>query len=221
MTTFLAGVQRLHSESGRSTAAPTSVTGANDRHARLFNWYADAWNELQSERDWRWMRATLDATLTVSDQTYSGTDLGATRFGRWRKDDATYSPYVYISGSPNAMWPMAYWNLDEFRARFIYRTWGASTPIAWSFDEDNNLLIGPQPALAYKLRIEYWKEPSSLTADADEPDMPDRFKWIVMWRALQEVAKFDAAPEVLDRAEKNYSVLHHQLLLDQGRLPYL
>ena len=218
---YLQLVQRLHSESGRSTAAPTTVTGANDRHARLFNWVADAWRELQGERSWRWMRTTLDVALTVGQQTYAPADLSASRFGRWRPEDDTYSPYVYISGSPNAMWPMAQWNLDEFRARFIYRTWGNSTPIAWSFDESNQLLIGPGPALAYKLRAEYWKEPSELAADADTPDMPSRFHLMLMWRALQEVAKFDAAPEVLARAEKNHAEMKSRLLLDQARLPRL
>ena len=48
--TFLELVQRLHSESLRSTAAPTSVSGATDRNARLFNRIADAWRNLQNER---------------------------------------------------------------------------------------------------------------------------------------------------------------------------
>ena len=218
---YLQIVQRVHSESGRSTAAPTSVVGANDRHVRLFNWVADAWRDLQGERDWRWMRNTLDATLTASQQTYSGADLGASRFGRWRKEDHDYSPYVYVDGAPNAIWPMAFWQLDQMRARFIYRTWGASTPIAWSYNEANELLIGPQPALAYKLRIEYWKEPSELAADADTPDMPDRLHMLLVWAALQEVAKFDAAPEVLARAEKNHGALKFALTMDQSRLPTL
>lgn len=218
---YLQIVQRVHSESGRSTAAPTSVVGANDRHVRLFNWVADAWRDLQGERDWRWMRNTLDAALTANQQTYSGADLGATRFGRWRKEDHDYSPYVYVDGAPNAMWPLAFWQLDQMRARFIYRTWGASTPIAWSYNEANELLIGPQPALPYKLRIEYWKEPSELAADADTPDMPDRFHMLLVWAALQEVAKFDAAPEVLARAEKNHGALKFALTMDQSRLPTL
>ena len=217
---YLQIVQRVHSESGRSTAAPTSVVGANDRHVRLFNWVADAWRDLQGERDWRWMRNTLDAALTANQQTYSGADLGATRFGRWRKEDHDYSPYVYVDGAPNAMWPLAFWQLDQMRARFIYRTWGASTPIAWSYNEANELLIGPQPALPYKLRIEYWKEPSELAADADTPDMPDRFHMLLVWAALQEVAKFDAAPEVLARAEKNHGALKFALTMDQSRLPH-
>ncbi len=217
---YLQLVQRLHRESGRSTAAPTTVVNANERHARLFDWVADAWRNLQIEREWRWMRTTLDVALTVGQQTYTGAGLGADRFRRWRLDDDTYNPWLYIDGSPNTLWPLQYTQLDEFRELYVYRTWGATTPVAWTFDEANQLIVGPQPALAYKLRMEFWKSPTELAADVDAPDMPEEFHLLLMWRALQEVAKFDAAPEVLARAEKNHAGLMHRLLLDQARLPH-
>ena len=217
---YLQLVQRLHRESGRSTAAPTTVVNANERHARLFDWVADAWRNLQIEREWRWMRTTLDVALTVGQQTYTGAGLGADRFRRWRLDDDTYNPWLYIDGSPNTLWPLQYTQLDEFRELYVYRTWGATTPVAWTFDEANQLIVGPQPALAYKLRMEFWKSPTELAADVDAPDMPEEFHLLLMWRALQEVAKFDAAPEVLARAEKNHAGLMHRLLLDQSRLPH-
>lgn len=217
---YLQLVQRVHRESGRSTAAPTSVTGANERHARLCDWVADAWRNLQIEREWRWMRTTLDVALTVGQQTYTGAELGATRFRRWRLDDDTYNPWLYIDGSPNTLWPLQYTQLDEFRKLYVYRTWGATTPVAWTFDEANQLIVGPQPALAYKLRMEFWKSPTELAADVDAPDMPEEFHLLLMWRALQEVAKFDAAPEVLARAEKNHADLRTRILLDQSRLPH-
>ena len=217
---YLQLVQRLHRESGRSTAAPTTVVNANERHARLFDWVADAWRNLQIEREWRWMRTTLDVALTVGQQTYTGAGLGADRFRRWRLDDDTYNPWLYIDGSPNTLWPLQYTQLDEFRELYVYRTWGATTPVAWTFDEANQLIVGPQPALAYKLRMEFWKSPTELAADEDAPDMPEEFHLLLMWRALQEVAKFDAAPEVLARAEKNHAGLMHRLLLDQARLPH-
>lgn len=218
---FLAGVQRLHSESLRSTAAPTSVVGASDRHARLFNWYADAWRELQSERDWRWMRGTTNIALTPGQQTYTGAALSIPNFGRWRKDDDTYCPVIYMPANPNSLWHLRYMGLDEFRHEYLYRTWGVTTPIAWTFDEDNQLIVGPAPAQAYMLRIGYWREPTELAADTDTPNLPARFALLPMWRALQEVAKADAAPEVLARAEKNYAVMHGATMADQARRPHL
>ena len=219
---YLQLVQRLHRESMRSTAAPTTVVGANERQARLFDWVADAWRDLQIEREWRWMRTTLDAPLIVDQQTYNAeTDLSATRFRRWRVDDDTYNPWLYIDGSPNSLWPLTYTQLDEFRSLYVYRTWGATTPVAWTFDESNNLLVGPKPALAYKLRMEFWKSPTELTADADTPDMPEEYHLLLMWTALEQVALADAAPELLTRAQGHKAELKTRLLVDQARLPHV
>lgn len=218
---FLELVQRLHSESLKGSTAPTAVTGGNDRQVRYANAVADAWRELQSERDWRWMRASLDATLVVNQQTYTATALGATRFGRWRPEDPEYCVRAYAVASPDALWTVNFWQLDQFRDNWIYRDMGASNPFAWTIDENDQLLIGPRPSEAFKLRIDYWKEPSELAADTDTPDLPDRFKLLPMWRALQEIAKSDAAPEVLARADTNYALLHGRLMADQARRPTL
>ena len=202
-----------------STAAPTTVVGATGRVLRMCNAYADAWKELQSERDWEWMRGRTDAPLTIGQQTYTGTALGATRFGRWRDEDEHYSPMLYLAGSPNTIWATTQWDLDDLRQMFIYRTQGNSTPIAFAIDETQQMLLGPAPAAAYLIRADYWKEPTSLTVDADEPDLPERFELLPMWRALIDVATLDAAPEVLARATRSYNAMHSKLLLDQGRLP--
>jgi hypothetical protein len=219
---FLALVQRAHRERGISTPAPTSVVGATDRNQRTIDAVAAAWDELQAERPWRWMRATTDTPLTAGQQTYTSAQLGiVTRFGRWREEDSDYSPILYVAGSLNTLWQLQYWDLDNFRKLFIYRVQASTTPIAWTYDESNQFLVGSNPALAYQLRAEYWKEPVALAADADTPDMPDRFHMILVWRALQDLAKFDAAPEHLARAEKNYGDLYDKLLFDQARLPSL
>lgn len=216
----LAMLQRLHSETLRSTAAPAGVTGLTDRNVRLMNALDDAWLEVQSERDWRWMRATTDAAVTIGLQTYAPTDLGiVTRFGRWRHEDETYQPIVYPAGQPNAMFHLSQWGLDDFRQLYLYRTQGNTVPLAFAIDEADQLLLGPAPAAEYLLRAEYWKEPSVLTLAADEPDMPPRFHMLLVWRALMSIARSDAAPELLSRAEMEYGNLHDKLLFDQGRLP--
>lgn len=213
--------QRLHRECRRSTAAPTSISGATERNARMFDRITDAWRELQNERDWKWMRLTTDVALSIGQQTYSGTDMGLSRFRRWRREDSTYWPSLYIDGSPNSVWPMTFSNLDCFRQNWIYRSMGSSTPVAWSIDESERMLVGPAPAAAYKLRAEYWMEPLDLEADDDEPDMPARFHLLLVWRGLIDEAKADAKPELLALAEQNYARMHMDLLLDQGRLPYV
>lgn len=167
------------------------------------------------------MRATLDATLTPGQQTYLAADLGAADFRRWRPEDSTYSPGAYIDGAPNTLWDLSYWNLDAFRHQFIYKQLGRTTPMAWTWDEANRLLIGPAPALAYRLRIAYWTKYTELAADGDTPNMPEEFHMLLVWAALIDVATEDAAPEILAKAQNNHAALRSRLVMDQARLPHL
>jgi hypothetical protein len=223
---FLAMLQRLHRETLRSTAAPITVATTDVRHLRMVDALKDAWRDLQAERDWKWMRGTYAGALTVGQQTYDGSaDFSITRFARWRPEDPNYAAQVYF-GTTNSAIDITQWNLDQFRHEFIYRQMGATMPIAWSIDEEQRLLIGPAPSAAYTIRLDYWREPfelGSLTTDPneDEPDMPERHHMLLVWSALRQVAKSDASPEILARADEGYSDMHHRLVMDQARLPTL
>jgi hypothetical protein len=190
-------------------------------HKRIFDAVADSWRDLQQERDWAWMRATLDVALTPDVSTYTGTGLGATRFKCWRPQDDTYCMYLYQSGSPNSIWTVDQMQLDRFRHEYVYRTWGSTTPNAWAEDETKQLLIGPAPNLAYMLRAEYWKGPQELADDAHIPELPERFHVLLVWLALQQAAFIDAAPEVKARADTNARTMKSQLMRDQARRPHL
>ena len=218
---FLQIVKRVHSETMRSTAAPATVADPNERHARIINRVADAWRDLQAERDWRWMRATLDVELTEGTQSYTGLDFSAADFGRWRLEDHTYAPFVYVTGYQNTLSPLAFRHLDAFRQSWVYRVVGQTRPLEWTYDEDNALLLGPIPMAGISLRIDYWKEPTELVNDSDEPSMPSRFHMYLVWKALIDCGKDDAAPEIIDKARENLKAIRSRLMLDQARLPSL
>lgn len=228
---FLGLVQRLHRESGRSTPALTTVLTTDLRQMREVDAVKDAWREVQSERSrsgWKWMRRTLDATLTVDQQTYDATaDFSAVRFGRWRAATEDYWPIIYVNGSPNAQWSLEYEQLDTFRQKWIYRVMGGTVPIDWTVDESQRLLIGPKPGEPYKLRIDYLMAPLELGDGAtdpnlDVPELPERFHNLLMWRALIDIATYDAKPEILARAQMQYDKMKGELVLDQAlELPHL
>jgi hypothetical protein len=223
--TFLQFAQRLHRESGRSTAAPTAVSGATAQQQRYFDRIADAWRELQTEREWRWMRGKVDSLLVASQQGYTGTAILAastgtpTRFRRWRMQGNGYMVRIYVDGSKNTLADVPYWDVDDFRPYWIDRTFGPAWPVAWTFDEANDIYFGPAPIAGMRVRAEYWKSPTELAADADVTDMPSEFELVVLWKALQQVAIDDGAQEVLARANANYSAIHFKLLMDQAWLP--
>jgi hypothetical protein len=213
---YLELARRLHRESLRSTAAPTSVTGASIEHSRLFDWVQDAWHELQIERNWRWMRATIDAALTSGQQSYDSSELGATNFDSWRQNDEAYWPVVYTTGQPNSLWHLDFWQLNQFRQEWVWRDWGSTVPTCWTFDETDQLLLGPKPGADLSIRAEYLKAATALTADTDIPNMPERFHMLLVWRALKEVSIADAAPELLARADANWRAMKNALMVDQA-----
>ena len=55
------------------------------------------------------------------------------------------------------------------------------------------------------------------TADTDTPAMPTRFHSLIVWRALTEYGGYDAASEVFQRADRNYTMAMPALL--QSQLP--
>jgi hypothetical protein len=216
--------QRLHRESGRSSAAPTALADATTKQLRLFDAIADQWRELQLEgrkKDWKWMRQQLVKTLTANQARYTGADFGVTKFGRWRPDDGTYDVRCAPVGSTTSVWHLKYLPLDTFKRQFVDITPAASTPIAWAVDDDQTLWLGPTPAQAYGIKVDVISQISELAADADEPDMPSEYHMLLVWGALKDAAVDDAAPEAFERGSMHYRDMRYRLVTDQARLPTL
>ena len=59
--------------------------------------------------------------------------------------------------------------------------------------------------------IEYWRRPTILAANADEPLIPVQFRDIVVWKALQYYANYESADEIKLQANENYAARLDQL----------
>lgn len=214
--------QRLHRESGRSGNGPTTITGATKDHARLFDWVADAWRELQSRPiDWRWMRASLDGPAALAQTAYTGTDLGVSDMGRWRVASCDYTVKAYLATAPTQVWRLMWLELDEFKRRFEDQAPSAGQPQYWTLANDDRLMIGPQSDVVYRIKAEYHREPSELAADGDEPTLSARHQLILVWAALIQAAIFDNAPDVLARAKLNFVRMESSLIDDSARPIFL
>lgn len=216
-------VQRLHRESGRSTAPPTSITAATVSQLRLFDAVNDFWKDLQLERskDWKWMRQPLTATLTPGVARYTGAALGAVNFSRWRPEADDYYVRCSPPGSAVAWWQVEQMTLDAFKQARYDVLVNSSTPVAFTIDNDQTLWLWPQPAAAYGIKIDAISKPIDLVADTDVPGMPDEFHMLLVWGALLTIAITDAAPEVMQKAQMHHDMLRQRLVLDQGRVPCL
>ena len=211
---FLQLVQRLKRESGRSTtvSSPATFTTASVADLRLVDWVADAWRDLQQEPlRWRWQRGTVVAPLTVGVATYAPEALGITSFLEWKEENGDYAPSMFEVGQEQGEWELCFLPYDEFRACYTVVAQPDGQPMHWTIDTQNHFVVGPAPAKPVQLRADFERDHTELVAETDEPLIPVKFRLVLVWRALMELAAFDAAGEVYQRAQQNYAKVHKQL----------
>ena len=213
---FLELVNRTKVESARSGGQIGGVAVARGDDKRIVNWVASAWVELQNECDWRWMRKSVEKDILADKQRYPLSDFSITDFRRWVEETDDYYPVVYQLTSPTTIGGLRFYSFERFRRDFIVSPTAPGAPQVWSVDFNDDLLIGPTPEAAWKIKIDYWSDVTRLGNDADTPSMPARFHEVLVWRALMELASFDAAPEVYSRAKSNYDRMHGDLRHEQG-----
>lgn len=283
---YLALVNRLKVESGRSGGVLGTVAGATGDDARLAYWIADAWLELQRRpHGWTWMRAEISGPTVAGKSAYTAADLdlwtiaftaGSSEYvpgetltqggsnaivkrvnltsGAWTGTAAgtmiiTPGTGVFTAGaaagggactlSGPATTPGTFdrwlpptiegyhvmatdangdeWQLnqmawDRFRAALVFNDTYVWHPIRyWAIGPDETLNIGPTPQSVFTLQASYYKAPVPFSDDTDTPTFDSQYHMIIVWRALMELASFDAAPEVYARAQMNFANLDREM----------
>jgi hypothetical protein len=216
---YLQLVQRLKVESGRSGAVPDTLSGLTVNDQRLANWVADQWLEIQRRRrDWNWMRKTVTGPLQDGVGVYGSQDIdgGADPQSRWcvQTDDYTITITPAAGGPPRELTML---NYEQFQRLYLIAPPAASVPLYWSQSLAGKLLLGPVPEVGadWVIAADFFKRPTLLVGEDDEPDMPEEFHILIMWRALLELAGMDAAPEVEARARRNVQTLWADLVATQ------
>lgn len=286
---FLALVNRLKVEAGRSGGAVGDVVSATGDDARLVNWINDAWLELQRRpHGWTWMRAELSGFSVVGTNDYGAEDFdfwrvsftaGSAEYeagdtltqgivtatikrvvltsGAWLDGDAagefiitpvagvfeagaatgdgactlagpatspgtfdrwvppTIEGYaVLVENEAGEKWRLRQMAWDRFRGasgqEFEYERWWRPL-VYWAISPDERLYIAPTPEEVFTLRASYYIKPTSFALNSDEPTFDGQYHLILVWRALMELASFDAAPEVYARAQMNFANLDREM----------
>lgn len=215
---FIELVRRVKLESGRLTAGPASVASATGRDAMVASWVNDAWRQIQQmPKGWRWKRKTAVGAIVTGDADYTAAGLGIADFGEWCPGDRDYyRPRVYPAATPTDYTLLQWLDYPRFQATFLRPGQQAGVPQYWSESPDGKLLLGPTPDRDLSISIDYFDAEQVLASDLDEPAMPSAHHMVIVWKALQEVAMFDAAPDVMQRAAKNYAAEFDDLLERQG-----
>jgi hypothetical protein len=217
-------------ESGISSAIPTSVENQTGQTLLVVNAVATAYNRIQERHStWLWLLTEFSTTSisTITPPTearYTALSFGIARFADWARDIPAkdYYPFsIYLTATGLS---------DESRLRQIpFQTWKAkygtgvqttAKPTEWAVDNQMQFCLGKFPNGAYTLRGEYRKGNQSLSANSDEPEMPSRFHYMIVWLAALMLTEQDEADTgVYARLENKYNEMLGQLERDQ--LPVL
>jgi hypothetical protein len=220
MSSFLSLVKDAERESGTMPSLLSTVTSTTGRHTNFVNWVAQAWTEIQMEReDWAWMRADFEGALTASVDLYDPAALGIERFGSWVHDTdhgLDFTLYTAADGQAGEGY-LRFIPWPDFRR--VY-TVGQSatqtgTPTVITVAPGGSLRVWPVPDAPCTLRGEYMKSPQTLAVDGDIPEMPTQFHHAIRLKALLKMATFDEAMAQFPVWQRDYAVAFTALVRSQ------
>ncbi len=204
MSTFLELCQELREQAGISGSGPTSVTGQTGEMLRIVNWIKKAYQKIQNlHQDWNFLRNDFSFQTIASTSTYTTTAVSLTEHGAWKTDSLRC--YLTSAGVSDEQW-LVYYPWEEFRDIYLFGDLRSSAgrPHSFSVKPDQSLIFYPVPDAAYTVVGEYFKKAQELSANSDEPLIPEQYQDAIMWRALMFYATYESAPELFAEGQAEY-----------------
>jgi len=212
---FLQLAQAVYREGGISGQI-TSTQNQTGEALRVVNWVNGAYREIlnSDQFNMNFLRKRSKVQLTAGKAVYTKEDLNLPTLGQW--DTRTMRVAVNSDLSDETF--LANMRYPEFRNYwdFSTRRYTISRPLNCTVNPDTNLEIAPVPDVPYWLNLEWIEAPPDLIDGTDVPVIPDRWVNCIMWRALRHYGMYEAAPEVVMRADANYNEIVLRMTLDQS-----
>lgn len=170
---------------------PTTVTGQSGRLLKIVNWTNEAWKQIQNHRpDWDWMADTFTKPITLAggaNYTPEGS-WSLTRFGSWRQDDLSVgyramSMYLTATGVSDEQ-PLEQISWRTYRERYVRGTQNTDRPVEWAIAPNKSVYFGAAPNDSFTVRGEFFHRANSMSANTDEPELPDQFHELIAWWAI-------------------------------------
>lgn len=218
--TFLEIVQRYVQECGISHTMPLkpfTVLNQVGELKRAVDNCAEAWFDIQAlHQNWRFKHRDITKELLQGTAEYTSAEMGVDpgTFGRWDKD----SFRIYRTGAIASEIPLSFIDYMEWRDTYQIGALRSaqSWPIQLTILPNDGLGFGLVPASGLTVTGKYWTCPIRMEADEDVPELPFKHSpMIIVYYAMLHYGYFNAASEVLARAERFYGQLLRTLEIDQ------
>jgi hypothetical protein len=167
-----------------------------------------AWSDLQLLRkDWKFMWETIEFTTQEDTHEYTAEFLtSAYTWGvsKWKIDTLLRNDNKQIYQPFDN-----YWNAKE--------QWESSNnPNMWTIREYRQpALIIVSPNSTDVIRADYYRTPQLLTSNTDVPLLPEEFHYLIVWRALEDVAAWLGNSSIYERHSYKSDILVNQLMRSQ------
>lgn len=208
--------QQLRRDCGISGSDTTTVN-ASGEWSDVVNWIDRAWQDIQMDRpNWLWMRQTVSFSTIAEQAEYQidAAPLSLTNFASW----VPKSFRIYKGTIANETRLSEWDSYEEFRDTYLIGTnrtsYGYPSSIVVS-PTKSLILASPPNDDSYTVSGDYYKLPTVLAADADEPDMPARFHMLIVYRAMKFAGFKETADELIALAREEGSRLTRLLEMDQ------
>ena len=215
---YLTLVNRARQECGVSGGALSTIgSGLSLEGQRFKDWVNTAWTDLQLHRaDWQWMRKAATFQTVIGQTSYTSVQTGASDVALWAPE--SFRDYLTSGGVKGEMF-MTFRNFNEYRDLYEINAMRLTQarPIEITVRPDHTTLsMWPIPIDIYTINGEYYRVPTDLLVDADDPstvgnDLPSRFHMILVYMAMRSYAAYESAPEVDARGMEGMMRLRSQI----------
>lgn len=204
---FLQLVQALHYEAGLQGTVPATVVSPTGMTAKLVRWINTAYADIQNEHEtWLFRQEDFSFSTIVGVQDYTPAGVGITDLQSWK---IGYNPVrasgirLYSSVADEQDLLFASWQL--FRDNYNYGSYRSQSgrPTVFTVSPDKTLKLWPIPDAIYTVNGEYIITADEMSANADEPIIPES-QMVIVWRALMLYAAYEGASDVYAHARAEH-----------------
>lgn len=217
---FLSICQRLKREARISGASntPATVVAQTGEMLNIVEWVQAAYQDVQNEEStWDFLRFPFSFQTIAATSTYTPTAAGLSELLSWRVDtEDSMSCYLTSTGVSNQQIinPISWLDMNQYRY-FGSNSTQTGRPVEYAIKPDSSIVFWPIPSDAYTVVGEYYKQPQTMTLDADIPIFPVAYHMILVWLALRYTGAYQSAPEKYAHGNNEYKRLMGKLRQNQ------
>lgn len=182
---------------------------ATDYQEYLAEAVRSAWIDLQNQReDWKFMREIVTFTTSVGTHEYTNDDIMTSvgnTFGvaKWDRDSffKDGDEMKELSWDDYRKDPDSY-NEEADSVRFVVQEYRPQKLFVPSVE-------------AATIQAEYYRTPQELLKNTDVPLLPEEFHYIIVWKALEDVAAYLGNGAIYERHSFKHDVLENKLMRSQ------